>query len=110
ARSGRECTVNGQCGRLEIVADVPVTVGRSVVVAIRPEAIEISTDPPTSAAANECTGVVESLAFLGDAIDHVVSVNGLELRVRGSPMLSIPQGAKVTLRMPPEALTLVSVD
>ena len=77
---------------------------------IRPEAVEVSSEPRGGAVANEWTGSVLTRAFLGDAVDHVVGVGKHELRARGNPSVSIEPGTKVYLRMDPAKLSLVPVD
>ncbi|HYU58032.1 MAG TPA: ABC transporter ATP-binding protein [Actinomycetota bacterium] len=93
-------------GRLVVRADPVPRVGSEVVVAIRPEEIELSVGA-SSEAPNRWPGTVLQRAFRGDAMDHVVDVRGVELLVRGHPRLTLPAGTAVTLELPPDACRLL---
>jgi iron(III) transport system ATP-binding protein len=71
--------------------------GAEVTIVVRPEHIRIERDGRSTAAANGWRGVVAAQAFLGDAVEHVVRVGGLELRARGNPELAIAPGVDVAL-------------
>jgi iron(III) transport system ATP-binding protein len=83
--------------------------GTDVLLSIRPESLELSTEPRTQGpgARNEWRGSVLTRAFLGDSVDHVVSVGKYRLRVRCNPTVSIEPGREVYLRVAPENAVLV---
>jgi iron(III) transport system ATP-binding protein len=110
SRDGERYTVDTIDGPLVLFSPVELPPGREVVVSIRPEAVEVGREPRGGAVANEWTGTVMTRAFLGDAVDHVVSVGKHELRARGNPSVSIEPGTSVHLQMDPAKLSLVPVD
>ena len=81
--------------------------GTDVLLSIRPESLEVSTDPSTPAARNEWRGSVLTRAFLGDSTDHVVGVGKYKLRVRSNPTVSIEPGREVYLRVAPDSVVIV---
>jgi iron(III) transport system ATP-binding protein len=81
-------------------------VGSDVLLSIRPECVELSTETRPGAV-NEWHGEVLTRAFLGDAVDHVVGVSKLEIRTRSNPTLSIEPGTRVHLTVDPAKVTLV---
>nr|WTB33192.1 ABC transporter ATP-binding protein [Streptomyces sp. NBC_00830] len=107
---GDEVVAETDQGRLVArnVVRVPA-VGETVLISIRPESVGISTvhrgDVP-----NEWSGKVLTRAFLGDVVDHIVSVGKLEIRSRSNPTVSIQPGTEVHLTIDPENVTLVPVD
>ncbi|KIF77450.1 iron ABC transporter ATPase [Streptomyces sp. 150FB] len=84
-------------------------VGETVLISIRPECVGISTtrrgDVP-----NEWSGKVLTRAFLGDVVDHIAGVDGIEVRSRSNPTVSIQPGTDVHLTVDPDNVTLVPVD
>jgi iron(III) transport system ATP-binding protein len=104
---GDEVTVDTAHGRLVArhVAKVPA-VGDTVLISIRPECVDISTER-RGEVPNQFTGKVLTRAFLGDAIDHIVGVGDLEVRSRSNPTLSIPPGTEVHFTVDPDKVTLV---
>jgi len=81
--------------------------GSKAVVSVRPENIEISTVERGGAVRNEWRGSVVTRAFLGDCVDHVVSVGKVEVRVRSNPSVSIRPGTEVFLCIEPPNVTVV---
>ncbi len=81
--------------------------GTEVLMSVRPESLDISTDPRAPAARNEWRGSVLTRAFLGDSTDHVVGVGKYKLRVRSNPTVSIEPGREVYLRVAPENVVIV---
>jgi iron(III) transport system ATP-binding protein len=77
--------------------------GQPVTVIVRPERVELS-NPPGRQEANGWLGTVRSRAFLGDAVEHVVDVGRLELRVRTPASSSRAPGTSVAVRFPGEPL------
>jgi iron(III) transport system ATP-binding protein len=86
-----------------------VPTGTEVVVSIRPEAVMLTTERPVGAA-NVWEGNVTTRAFLGDAVDHVVTVGKRDIRARCLPHISHAPGTTVYMQMDPAKLALVPVD
>jgi len=109
ARNGDRYVVETHDGRLTLDAALDVPPGTEVVVSIRPEAVMLTTERPTDAL-NVWEGNVTTRAFLGDAVDHVVSVGKREIRARCLPHISHAPGTTVFMQMDPAKLALVPVD
>jgi iron(III) transport system ATP-binding protein len=109
AENGR-FVVSTTDGQLEVLSDAAVPVGSDVVVSIRPEAVSVHTERPTTPTANLWSGTVETRAFLGDSVDHVVAVGKHRIRNRSNPSVSVEPGTAVYLAMDPTKLALVPVD
>ena len=109
ARNGDRYSVDTVDGPLVLNAAVTLPVGTGVIVSIRPEAVEISTSSRAGAVPNEWAGTVLTRAFLGEAVDHAVTVGKHEIRVRANPAVSIAPGTEVYLRLDPLKLALVPV-
>jgi iron(III) transport system ATP-binding protein len=107
-QGGRHCveTANGTLF-IESGSDLPT--GSDVVVSIRPEAVELSTQSRAGQVANEWQGTVVARAFLGDAVDHVVAVGKHEIRARVNPSVSFEPGTEVCLQLDPAKISLVPV-
>jgi iron(III) transport system ATP-binding protein len=104
-RDGRY-RVRTEHGSLEVESDAAFAAGDPVVVSARPEHIVLSTDL-NGAGPNRWRGRVEVRSFLGEVVDHVVSVGGREIRVRCNSAISIPPPTEVTLVFNQEAFTLI---
>jgi iron(III) transport system ATP-binding protein len=81
--------------------------GTEVLLSIRPESLEVSTESLAPTARNEWRGSVLTRAFLGDSTDHVVGVGKYKLRVRSNPTVSIEPGREVYLRVAPSSVVIV---
>ncbi|MGH3749481.1 MAG: ABC transporter ATP-binding protein, partial [Micromonosporaceae bacterium] len=81
--------------------------GATVVVSVRPEHVDIAKGETAGEQAGQWNGVVETRAFLGEAVDHVVRVNGTRLRARCNPSVSLPPETPVTLTLPGQRCTLI---
>jgi iron(III) transport system ATP-binding protein len=108
-RSGERYVVETLDGRLTLDAALDVPPGTEVVVSIRPEAVMLTTERPLDAV-NVWEGNVTTRAFLGDAVDHVVSVGKRDIRARCLPHISHAPGTSVYMQMDPAKLSLVPVD
>jgi len=93
-------------GELEVPSETEHQPGEAVVVSARPEHITLST-VQNGAGPNRWPGRVEVRSFLGEVVDHVVSVHGSEIRVRCNSTISIPPETDVTLVFNEEAFTLI---
>ena len=108
AQDGDSYTVDTAAGRLTLGSSASVAMGAEVSAAIRPESLELSTTRPAEPR-NVWEGVVGTRAFLGDAVDHLVQIGSLELRVRSLPSLSLEAGTRVFVRLPADKLSLVPI-
>ncbi|WP_314176500.1 ABC transporter ATP-binding protein [Streptomyces winkii] len=91
------------------VENVP-SVGDDVLLSIRPESVHL-TLAPRGNVPNEWSGTVQNRAFLGDTVDHIVDIgDGVEIRNRSNPNVSIPPGKGVHFTVDPDKVTLVPVD
>ncbi len=106
SREGGAYVVRTEDGVLRIPSDASFDPGETVVVAARPEHIEI-TPGLNGVGPNTWNGRVEARAFLGEVVDHVVSVGSRELRARCNSKVSIPAPTEVTLRFHEEAFSLI---
>jgi iron(III) transport system ATP-binding protein len=86
-----------------------LALGSEVVVSIRPEAVDLTTQSRPGVR-NEWHGTVVTRAFLGDSVDHVVTIGKQEMRARTSPDISIEPGRQVYLQLDPAKISLVPVD
>jgi iron(III) transport system ATP-binding protein len=93
-------------GDLEVPSETEHQPGEAVVVSARPEHIALST-VQNGAGPNRWPGRVSVRSFLGEVVDHVVSVGGSEIRVRCNSTISIPPETDVTLVFNEEAFTLI---
>ncbi|MGH3664811.1 MAG: ABC transporter ATP-binding protein [Egibacteraceae bacterium] len=94
-------------GELRATSSVDFPAGASVVVSIRPEHVVIDKEATAVDSVGKWSGKVETRAFLGESVDHVVNVRGLELRARCNPSVSIPPGTDVTLTFPEAVCSLI---
>jgi iron(III) transport system ATP-binding protein len=106
AREGNRYRVNTDAGFLLVPSDASFASGAAVVVAARPEHIEI-TAGANGVGPNVWNGRVEVRSFLGEVVDHVVSVGSHELRARCNSKISIPPSTEVTVRFHEEAFSLI---
>jgi iron(III) transport system ATP-binding protein len=107
AHEGSRYRVKTQDGVLNVPSDAEFAVGAPVVVAARPEHLELTPGSNGAAGPNYWNGRVEARAFLGEVVDHVVSVGSGELRARCNSKISIPAETDVTIRFHEEAFSLI---
>jgi iron(III) transport system ATP-binding protein len=107
AWDGDRCRVETVDGDLWVGGGPAVPLGATVTLSIRPEAIELRTDPVATSVPNRLRGTVVNRAFLGDSVDHVVAIGKAELRNRSNPAQSIVPGTEVTLVIDPDKVALV---
>ena len=96
-REGSLYEVRTAHGSLFASAVVEPAHGSAVVVAVRPEHIELDKGHQELTGANVWHGVVKTRAFLGEAVDHMVVVGESEVRTRCNPKASFGEGTEVTL-------------
>jgi iron(III) transport system ATP-binding protein len=106
SHTGDLYVVGTENGELHVHSDAAYSVGQAVLVAIRPEHISLEAGV-NGAGPNTWRGRVEARAFLGESVDHVVSVGSREIRARCNPSISIPALTEVTLRFDRRACSLI---
>lgn len=101
AEGGRVHRVRTAAGALLAASTRSYGHGAPVVASLRPEHIDIleGTEQADPAMPGHWSGVVQTRAFLGEAVDHLVDVGGVEIRVRSNPSVSIRPGTAVSLRL-----------
>src|SRR5215208_919647 len=105
-RDGQTYVVDTDNGQLRVTSDKDYAVGAKVIVAARPEHIELSTSS-NGGGPNVWRGRVEARAFLGEVVDHVVSVGSREIRARCNSKVSIPAPTEVVVQFHEEAFSLI---
>jgi iron(III) transport system ATP-binding protein len=106
SRDGQTYIVRTEDGVLRVTSDKQYDVGAAVVVAARPEHIQLTTSL-NGAGPNVWRGRVEARAFLGEVVDHVVSIGSREIRARCNSKVSIPPPTEVTVEFHEEAFSLI---
>jgi iron(III) transport system ATP-binding protein len=106
ARRDGVYTVSTPHGELRIRSDSDFPVGAPVVVAARPEHVGLA-QGNNGIGANRWRGRVEARAFLGESVDHVVSIGSREIRARCNSKISIPAPTEVTVTFDEEAFSLI---
>jgi iron(III) transport system ATP-binding protein len=107
ARENGVYAVKTTDGELRIRSNADFPVGASVVVSARPEHIAIAPGSSNGTAPNRWRGTVEARAFLGESVDHVVSVGSREIRARCNPTISIRPHTDVTITFAEDACSLI---
>lgn len=82
--------------------------GDKAMLSVRPEHVTLSTDEEAGGRLNQWRGRVVTRAFLGEGVDHLIQVDGLEMKARTDPRTSIPAGEDVTLHLEAEACHVVA--
>jgi iron(III) transport system ATP-binding protein len=102
-------TVDTPFGSLRAANQSEIQVGQRVIAVLRPEDMTISAEPPAASTPNVFKGQVITGAFLGDRIDHLVSVRGgLELRVRSHKTVRLHRNSDVHLWVDPSEVVLLA--
>ncbi|HEX7298521.1 MAG TPA: ABC transporter ATP-binding protein [Solirubrobacteraceae bacterium] len=104
---GERYLVETAYGKLAATSGADFAPGTKVVVAARPEQIEIEPGQANGSVPNEWYGTVGTRAFVGESVDHVVTVGDSEIRVRSNPSVSISQGTGVVLTFREDACSLI---
>ncbi len=103
-------TVSTADGRLRTTSRADLPVGTTVVASIRPEHIGLERAAGATSDPNSWAGTVETRAFLGESVDHLVSLGKSTLQVRCPARVSIPPGTEVVLTFPPEHCLVIPTD
>jgi iron(III) transport system ATP-binding protein len=96
-------------GPLRAVSSAPYAAAVRVLVVVRPEHVTLSAND-AGQGGNSWRGRVLGTGYLGDAVDHVVTVGPLTLRARTAPQASAVHGTEVTVGFAPEDCVLVPGD
>jgi iron(III) transport system ATP-binding protein len=107
AREGGVYVVRAADGQLRVRSEMDFGVGDKVVVSARPEHIGLDAASTNGLAPNRWRGRVEARAFLGESVDHVVSVGTREIRARCNSAISIPPETEVALTFSEESVALI---
>jgi iron(III) transport system ATP-binding protein len=95
-------------GKIKAASAGDFAPGSAVVVAVRPEHVGIEPGSANGAGPGSWHGSVGTRAFLGEAVDHMVTIGGdSELRVRSNPSVSIAPGTEVLLKFRSETCSLI---
>ncbi len=105
-RDGDTYLVATESGELRVPSEREHEIGARILVAARPEHIELRPGADGDGP-NVWRGRVEARAFLGEVVDHVVSVGLREIRARCNSKVSIPAPTEVTVRFHDEAFSIV---
>ena len=108
SRAGDNYVVDTMEGQVHLSFGANMPAGTEVSVSIRPEAVQLTTDRPADLE-NVLEGTVATRAFLGDAVDHLINIGKLVIRVRSLPNLSLEAGTEVFVKLPADKLALVPI-
>jgi iron(III) transport system ATP-binding protein len=107
AGSDRRYEVKTVGGDVLAPSQFDLGIGDSVVVAVRPESLSLET---AASAEGPWHGTVETRAFLGEAVDHIVRIGDLKLQVRVNPSISIEAGTPVKVCFAKDACSVLPSD
>ncbi len=103
------CRVETAAGSLISNHRNGLAAGMRVLVVVRPEHVSIEASAP-GANGDLCSGTVESLAYLGDSVDHLMTVGPLQIRARTDAARSFAPGTRVTVGFRGEACAVLPRD
>jgi iron(III) transport system ATP-binding protein len=106
-RDGGTYVVRTPQGELRARSELDFAVGDHVVVAARPEHVALDASSQNGSAPNRWQGRVAARAFLGESVDHIVTVGDREIRARSNSAISIPPETDVTLTFNEESCSLI---
>ncbi len=93
--------VETKIGTMHCRLDVSAAAGEDVTVAIRPENVALMVDQG-GAALNQFAGTVDTVVYVGNLIDCVVTVGAERVRLQLQPSAAVARGAQVRLNFPVE--------
>jgi iron(III) transport system ATP-binding protein len=102
--------VTTEWGALDVASTAVLAAGAEVMVSIRSEQVVLVPGESDDPGPNRWRGTVVTRAYRGESIDHVVSVEGRELRARTASTFSVVPGTQVTLELPAEACLAIPAD
>jgi iron(III) transport system ATP-binding protein len=83
------------------------SLGNEVLVAFRPEEVEIYTAEPPMAKDNVLQGEVEGFTYLGESTEFHVAVGNHKIQAKGDPGISLKKGTPVHLHIPTQDCLLI---
>lgn len=89
--SGDHVTVDTEAGQILIDHGMSVQTGARVFIALRPEKIQLTKEPPVSAGPNQAKGTVEDIGYLGDVSIYRVRLDNGTLVDVTAPNLVRPK-------------------
>jgi iron(III) transport system ATP-binding protein len=108
--SGGVHVVSTANGELRARSDASLPTGTDVIVSIRPEFIGLVAADEGVRGPNTWMGRVETRAFLGESVDHMVHVGDQRIQVRCPTTVSIPAGVEVYLDFPLDQTSVIPAD
>ena len=99
--------VETKVGRIQCILNRPITMGDTVLLAVRPSGIHVARTP-FKETANNIVGTIQTVNFIGDLLECQVKTGQEELlRVMLDPYLEFKVGEKVYLHLPMDRLVIV---
>ena len=106
-----EWLLDTDCGDLIIESDRVHSAGDEVVISIRPENVIVEPAPSGVEPGPEAwKGTVDARVFLGDSVDHRVTVGSVSIRTKSHPSAPIPSSGDVLVRFPKDSCAVVGRD
>ena len=105
AVTGNICTMNTSFGQIVIDAtgqELPAP-GDTVYLSFRPEDMKIR----DRESANQITGIVDQVVFMGDVTDLFIEVKGFKMRAQSDDEAKISPGDRVTFGVSPRAFSIL---
>ena len=103
-----EWVVRTKHGTLQLCGGGAFKIGDPVMVTIRPENLQVrEADDSSPTKPNTLAGVVTTRAYLGDSVEHAISLGDDDLRARSGTEISIPAGTTVHVTFPAEWCSLL---
>jgi iron(III) transport system ATP-binding protein len=93
-------TVETPIGTLSCTIEEGTRAGDEITVAVRPENVAITANG--GAGGNHFAGTVETVVYVGNLLDCVVTVSGERLRLQLHPSSGLARGNSVSLHLAPE--------
>jgi iron(III) transport system ATP-binding protein len=103
-----QCRVMSEIGPLSVSLFDGLPGGHSVLVSVRPEDIELTSERPDGA--NVVEGKVSGKVFLGEYVDYQVMIGERRMLARVHPSFDVPIGSSVYLKMRHEKCICVPGD
>lgn len=106
AGSDGQGTVETAGGTLNCTIPTWAASSLDVLITFRPEAVTLSRQ--VTEGINALRGEVVSITFVGDAVEYVINVGDMEIRVKGDPYDAAAVGDPVWLRIPPARCLVIA--
>ncbi|MBW3619291.1 MAG: ABC transporter ATP-binding protein [Actinobacteria bacterium] len=107
---GNVYVVSTPTGEIRTRSEADLPVGTDVILSIRPEHIGLAPADTGVPGPNTWRGRVETRAFLGESVDHLVHVGERRLQVRCPTTVSIAPGNDVLLEFPADLTSIIPAD